>query len=210
MDQSERNYLPAAGRHWMLPLYDPIVWILGGSASRRKLVEQAGIEAGHRVLEIGCGTGSLTVTIKKMHPQADVVGMDPDPNALAIATSKAERAGLRIEFDRGFSDHLAYPDASFDCVFSSFMFHHLPPGEKSATLGDIRRVLKTGGTFHLLDFVPARSGFARAIGHLFHAGHGAADRLGELLEKAGFVDSAEVDHGSTLFGSIAYYRARNP
>ncbi|MDO8433017.1 MAG: class I SAM-dependent methyltransferase [Candidatus Binatus sp.] len=208
MEHSERSYIPAAGQHWMLPLYDTMVWMLGGDASRRKLIEQAAIQGGHRVLDIGCGTGSLAVMLKKTHPGAEVVGLDPDPKVLSIARGKAERSGVRIEFDQGFSDHLAYAGASFDRVFSSFMFHHLPHEERSATLAEIRRVLKTGGSLHLVDFVPARSGFARAMGHLFHGGHhGIEDQVVPLMEKAGFADSAEVEYGSTLFGSIAYFRA---
>ncbi len=75
MEHSERSYIPAAGQHWMLPLYDTMVWILGGGASRRKLIEQAAIQSGHRVLDIGCGTGSLAVLLKKTHPGAAVVGL---------------------------------------------------------------------------------------------------------------------------------------
>src|SRR5258708_40281405 len=106
MDHSERSYLPAAGRHWMFPLYDTIVCVIGGNTWRRKLVAQARIEAGNRVIEIGCGTGSIPVLIKQTNPTADVVGLDPDPRALAIAKQKAERAGFKLEFDQGFSDRL--------------------------------------------------------------------------------------------------------
>jgi ubiquinone/menaquinone biosynthesis C-methylase UbiE len=210
MEHSERNYIPAAGQHWMLPLYDAMVWILGGGATRRRLIEQSAIGPGARVLEIGCGTGSLVLAVKKSHRDAQVVGLDPDPKALAIARDKAERAGAKIQLDEGFSDRLSYPDAAFDRVLSSFMFHHLRPEERAATLRETRRVLKAGGTFHVVDFVSARNGFARSIGHLFHAGHGVEDGLASLIEQAGFIETAEVDHGSTLFGSIAYYRASNP
>jgi ubiquinone/menaquinone biosynthesis C-methylase UbiE len=212
MDQPERSYIPAAGQHWLLPLYDPLLWILRGDALKRPLIEQAAITSGFRVLDVGCGTGSLTVLIKRLHPQAEVVGLDPDSKALSIAKRKAERAGLSVEFDRGFADRLAYPDASFDRVFSSFMFHHLKRDEKSATLGEIRRVLKAGGSLHLLDFAPPRSFFSRAVGHLFHqAGHvdNIAGRIPSLVDEAGFVDSEEVAHRDTFVGSIAYYRAVN-
>jgi ubiquinone/menaquinone biosynthesis C-methylase UbiE len=212
VEHSERNYLPAAGRHWMLPLYDTFVWIVGGNASRRKLIQQAGIEAGSRVLEIGCGTGSIPVQIKQAYPAADVVGLDPDPRALEIARRKAERAGLKIDLDQGFSDHLPYADASFDRVFSSFMIHHLQPAARSATLAAIRRVLKPGGSFHLLDFVPARTPVAKTLGHLFHGpahAHVESDFI-SLLRQAGFVDARELEDGSTLVGSIAYFRAQNP
>ncbi|MBI1818038.1 MAG: class I SAM-dependent methyltransferase [Deltaproteobacteria bacterium] len=211
MDQPERSYIPAAGQHWLLRLYDPLLWILRGDALKRPLIEQAAITPGFRVLDVGCGTGSLTVLIKRLHPQAAVVGLDPDDKALAIAKRKVERAGLSVEFDRGFADRLAYPDASFDRVFSSFMFHHLTRDEKSATLGEIRRVLKVGGSLHLLDFAPPRSFLSRVVGHLFHqAAHvedNVAGRIPSLIAEAGLVDCEEVAHRNTLVGSIAYYRA---
>lgn len=214
MDQIERSYIPAAGQHWLLPFYDPFVWILGGNAFRRPLIEQAALKSGMRVLDIGCGTGSLAVLIKQSHPQVEVVGLDPDPKALAIATGKSDRAGLAIQFEQGFSDRLGYADASFDRVFSSLMFHHLKPDEKSATLREVRRVLKPGGSLHLLDFVPARSFFARTVGHLFHrAGHvehNIEARFESLMAEAGFFEPREVADRNTLLGTIAYFRASKP
>src|SRR5258708_9477815 len=133
MEDVERNYLPAMGKRWLLPLYDPLLRLFGVNASHRTLIEQATIRNGFRVLDIGCGTGSLAVQIKKLHPEVEVVGLMPDPEALSIGKRNANRAGLSVEFDRGFSDHMSYPVASFDRVFSSFMFHHLKPAGRSAT-----------------------------------------------------------------------------
>lgn len=213
MEKPERSYIPAAGYDWLLPLYDPFQWILGGNTVKRPLIEQAAIESGCRVLDIGCGTGSLTVLIKKLYPLAEVVGLDPDPKALSIAKRKAERAGLSVEFDRGFGDRLAYADASFDRVFSSFMFHHLTRDEKSATLREVRRVLKPGGSLHLLDFGPPRSAFARAVGHLLHrVGHlqdNVEGRITSFMGEAGLVHPEEVAHRGTFVGNVAYYRAIN-
>src|ERR1700675_3991093 len=114
MEHAERNYLPAMGKRWLLPLYDPLLKLLGADKTKRRLIEQAELRSGFPVLDIGCGTGSLAVLIKRMHPEVGIVGVDPDPAALSISQRKAKRAGLSIEFDRGFSDHLSYPDTSFD------------------------------------------------------------------------------------------------
>ena len=78
-------YVPAAGCDLFLPLYDPIVKLLGGDRARKQLVDQAAIRTGNRVLEVGCGTGSLLFTIKYAHPDVEVVGLDPDPKALTRA-----------------------------------------------------------------------------------------------------------------------------
>jgi len=76
---AQRTYLPAAGRGWALPLYDPLVKLLGGDAARKVLIEQAALSPGLRILDIGCGTGTMAVMIKRLHPNVSVVGLDPDP-----------------------------------------------------------------------------------------------------------------------------------
>ena len=166
------------------------------------------------MLDIGCGTGSLTLLIKRLHPEVEVTGLDPDPKALAIAKRKAERAGLAIQFERGFSNPLPFRDACFERVFSSLMFHHLTQDEKSATLREVRRVLAPGGSLHLLDFGPPRSRFARVAAHVLHrAEHlhdNVAGRIPELLAQAGFRHAEEVDQRGTFVGSLAFYRAVNP
>ena len=213
MEDAERNYMPAMGRRWLLPLYDPLLLLLGVGATHRSLIEQAMIRSGFRVLDVGCGTGSLAVQIKRLHPEVDVVGLDPDPAALSLAKRKANRAGLSVEFDRGFSDHMSYPDASFDCVFSSFMFHHLKANERSATLREICRVLKSGGSLHLLDFTPRESAPPGIIGRLFHRAphesHHFEGRMTSLMSEAGLIDAKEVAKGKIFFGPIAYYRAQH-
>lgn len=215
MNDVERSYIPALGKQWLLPLYDPLLWLFGADSAKRPLIEQAQIKAGFRVLDVGCGTGSLAVLIKKRHTEAEVVGIDPDPAAVSVAQRKANRAGLSIEFDRGFSDHMPYADASFDRVFSSFMFHHLAASEKSATLGEIRRVLKTGGSLHLLDFTRVHGTHLGTgeHGRLVHSRGAVADRIEgrmtSLMDEAGLANAKEVSRRRIFFGPIAYYRADN-
>lgn len=91
--------------------------------------------------------------LKQLHAGVSVVGLEPDPAALALAQRKAQRAGVGVHFDRGFSDQLPYADASFDRVSCTFMFRLLPTAETETTLRDIRRVPRVGCSFHLLDLV---------------------------------------------------------
>jgi ubiquinone/menaquinone biosynthesis C-methylase UbiE len=214
MVEHSRSYLPAAGHDWFLPLYDPVVKLLGGDAARRALLDQAAIQPGHRVLDIGCGTGTMVTLIKRLHPEVEVVGLDPDPKALARARRKAERASVTIEFDQGFADDLPYPDASFDRVFSSFMFHHLEQAEKEGALREGRRVLKPGGSLHLLDFGGNEPGTDGFLARLFHSSHRLRDNseghILSLMCQAGFADSKKVSQGAMLFGLVRFscYRAR--
>ncbi len=212
MVEPGRIYLPAAGHHWSLPLYDPLVKLLGGNAARALLLEQAAVRPGHRVLDIGCGTGSLLVLIKSKHPNVEAVGLDPDPRALERARRKARRAAFSIQLDQGFSDELPYPEGAFDRVFSSFMLHHLEPAEKETTLREVRRVLRPGARFHLLDFATPDS--AGPLARRLHSSHrlkdNSDDQILSLMRRAGLSDAQRVAGRSLLIGHIAYYEALVP
>ena len=208
-----RPYLPAAGYDWALPFYDPLVKLLGGDRALRVLADQADLRPGHRVLDVGCGTGTLAVMLKTRHPDVDVVGLDPDPKALLRARRKAYGAKVSVQLDRGFSDELPYADGSFDRVFSSFMFHHLGPEEKEKTVREVRRVLKPGATLHLLDFGGAGPPGEGVLARWLHVHHRLRDNFGgqilALLNQAGFADAREAARGRLwFFARIAYYQAR--
>jgi len=198
----------------MLLFYDPVSRLLGFGSYQRALVEQARVRPGGSVLEIGCGTGNLTLLAKRMHPAANVVGLDPDPAALARARRKAARKGLSVGLDLGFAQELPYPDAWFDLVLSAFMFHHLGPDEKRGSLREARRVLKPGGSLHMLDF---GEGQASPGGFFLHRPRrrGRTDHRSEsvtaLMRGAGFDEPAEVAHQAAgVMGSMTYYRADAP
>src|SRR3990170_3351836 len=93
------KYIPAFGHHMLTPLYDvAIKWLMPEDRFKRHLIRQAEIRRGHRVLDLGCGTGTLTILIKQLHPESEVIGLDGDPKVLEIARAKAKRAGVEIAF----------------------------------------------------------------------------------------------------------------
>lgn len=216
MEQSQRAYLPAAGRDSFLPFYDLLTKLTGADQARKILLGQANLRPGQRALDVGCGTGTLAVLIKRLYPSVTVVGLDPDPRALARAKRKAERASLFVRFDQGFSDELPYAEASFDRVFSSFMLHHLQPGEKLKTLQEVRRVLRPGGSLHLLDFGGPKSGANGFLAHFVHSSQhlkdNAEDRVLTLMRQAKFQEPRVAGHQTVLFGQAdaVYYQGAVP
>lgn len=211
--ESRRAFIPGMGVEWLLPLYDPFTRLLGVDRARRALIVQAHLQPHHHVLDIGCGTGSLAVLIEQLFPGVEVIGLDPDEKALARAKLKAQRAKVAIQFDVGFSDALSYPTASFDRVFSSFMFHHLARDDKQRTLGEIRRVLKDGGSLHLLDFDgPVESGHGwrwRGLHSHPRLTDNAERTILELMKEVGLAEPKKTSDRTLLGGSlrIAYYQA---
>ena len=212
---SQREFLPAAGRDLFLPLYDPIVSLMGFDRARRELISAANLRAGQRILDIGCGTGTLVVMLKRQYASSEVAGLDPDPKALRRARIKAKQAGVSVQFDQAFADKLPYKDDSFEHIFSSFMFHHLEERERENMLREVLRILTPSGSFHLLDFVSN------------HDSHGLLDRwfqsharmkdnsdatILELMSSVGLTNAAKVKEGSMLFGFLrtAFYQATSP
>lgn len=210
---NQHDYLPAAGHDRMLPFYDLFTRFLGAGKVHSALVQQAGLTPGAKVLEIGCGTGNLTIAAKDAQPAAEVVGTDPDPLALARAQRKLNgRTGIR--FERAYAQDLHFPDATFDRVLSSFMLHHLDSEVKPLLAAEVFRVLRPGGTLHLVDVgghVNAADGRgSRRMLKNHHVAENLGDGIPRLLRAAGF-DCQEVD--SRLYryiGRATYYRATRP
>jgi SAM-dependent methyltransferase len=148
---TERDYIPGLGKHFLLPLYDVVHHVFGLRPVHQEMITLAALRDGHRVLDVGCGTGNLLRSTGKRHRDLDLVGLDPDPRALARAGRKARRAGLTMRLDRGFAQELPYPDDSFDRVFSSLMLHHLDTASKDALLAEVHRVLRPDGLLVLAD-----------------------------------------------------------
>lgn len=213
MPDTPPTYVPAAGRDWALPLYDRLVRLLGMDAKRSLLVEQAALRPGHRALDIGCGTGTLAIAVKRLYSGVEVAGLDPDRKALARARRKAQEAGVEVRFDAGSCDELPYPDARFDRLFSSFMFHHLRPEQQAATLAEARRVLAPGGSFHLVDFVrpeaPDAGRRARWLTSHRHFRESTESRLAALFRQTGFARVEKVGEETIFFGLLpmVFYRA---
>lgn len=206
----DRHYLPGMGLSFLLPLYDPVTRMMGIGAVHRRLAEQAELDSAQRVLEIGCGTGNLALLIKQRSPHLDVVGLDPDAKALARAARKAGRAGVDLRLDRGFADELPYPDGSFDRVLSALMFHHLEAASRLATLREVRRVLRPGGSLHLVDFggdSDHPKGLARMARRSHKMDDNWGDRIPALMRDAGFSEPRQTAQQAKAIGPLAYYRA---
>lgn len=119
------------------------------------LVRQALIDAiqtkPRRILDLGCGTGSATLMLKQAFPEAEVIGLDLSPYMLVAAEYKAQQAGLNIHWRHGKAEQTGLPDASFDLVTASLLFHETPPLISQAILHEGFRLLTVGGEVLILD-----------------------------------------------------------
>lgn len=216
--RSSNEVIPALGRHWLTPLYDGVVAVTTRErVTKGALIQQAQLQAGQRVLDLGTGTGSLAILAKRVEPGVDIIGLDGDSTILEIAVRKARRAGTEIEFQLGRAQCLPFPGLSFDRVVSSLFFHHLSWADKAQAAQEISRVLKPGGQLHVADWgrpsnrmmsaafatVQLLDGFANTTDHR----HG---RLPEVFIAAGFESVHQERTIDTMCGTLAFYSASKP
>ena len=217
MPNKSEQYIPALSYDRLTFLYDPVVRLTTREAAfKMALLAQAQIQPGQRVLDLACGTATLTIAIKLAHPQATVVGIDGDPAILRQARAKAERNRADIQFDEGLSYELPYADESFDHVLSSLFFHHLTRGNKLRTLAEVRRVLKPGGEFHVADWGAPQNVLMKLASQGIVMLDGAttkdnfAGQLPEFIGRPGFEGVEETQHFNSLFGTIRLHKAHKP
>jgi ubiquinone/menaquinone biosynthesis C-methylase UbiE len=207
------GYIPALGHDLLTPLYDPLLrWVMREERFKRRLIEQADVRGGHRVLDLGCGTGTLTVMVKQARPNAEVVGLDGDVNVLKIARAKADKAGVQLLLHQEMAYEIPYRDGYFDRVLSSLVLHHLTAADKKRTLADVFRVLRAGGELHVVDFGRPRTLYSRLVAFVSARSEQMADnvrgRLPGMFREAGFENVEETGQFMTMAGALSFYRAR--
>jgi ubiquinone/menaquinone biosynthesis C-methylase UbiE len=215
---SDRGYLPALRLRALTRFYDPIVGLTTREGLfKSRLVEQVSPAPHERILDLGCGTGTLALLIKQAEPRAEVFGLDADPEILDRARAKAAAAGAETRFDEGLSDQLPYEDESFDVVVSTLFFHHLTPVAKRQSVNEIARILRPGGMLRVADWGRPSDPVMRALSFSIRILDGfeptrdnIAGALPAIFEAGGLAGAAETGRIRTVYGTLAFYKAERP
>ncbi len=212
---NEDRYITALRYRWLTPLYDPLMnLLLKEQKFKGRLLEALDLRSGQRVLDVGCGTGTLTILIERACRNVSVLGLDGDPDVLKIARQKATAANAHAEFVQALVDNMPFGADSIDRIASSLLFHHLTSEGKRRALRDIFRVLAPGGKLCIADWGKAQNKLMRGVFLAVQLLDGFATTdenvragLSPCLEEAGFADVKEVDRQMTFFGTLALYTA---
>jgi len=209
------EFTPALGRFAPTRFYDRVVTLTRERLWRALVAGHVAPRPDEVILDVGCGTGSLAVVLGRMQPRAQVVGVDPDPEMLAVARRKAEAAGVAVRWRVGLGDALTEPPGSMHTVVSSLVLHQCPVAVKQAVLASMFAVLRPGGRLVIADYGWQRTRLMRLAFRTVQLADGRADTqpnadgvLPELISGAGFHDVREVEVVPTVTGSISVYVAR--
>ena len=204
------RYIPALSFHWLTPFYDPLLkWVMREESFKHKLIQQANIHPQMKVLDLGCGTGTLTLMLKRAYPEAQITGLDVDPQVLDIARNKTRATD--IQWDEGLASSLPYPGSAFDRVVTSLVIHHLNQEDKRRAFKEVYRVLKPHGELHVLDFGAPHSSLTRFMTTYMRRLEETADNFDGMIPRfiteAGFRSVNEAENFVTLFGPLSLWRA---
>lgn len=200
----------------LTPLYDAFIRLfMPEMEMRRALADRVAPPPGARILDLGCGTGTFAAMMARENPGCAVVGIDPDPDVLAVAERKAARSGARVELRVAGAEALPFEADSFDTVTSTLAFHHLPPVVKRAALREALRVLRPGGSLLILDFGRPDGALQAILGYLAGFLDGwatTAENVGgkvpELMREAGVGDVRDTYRRATLFGTLRLHEGK--
>lgn len=185
---------------------------------RRAIVEQLRHAAPDGILDVGCGTGTLALLLRREFPQAAVVGVDGDEEVLRIARRKAEGfADAPVIFKKAWATSLPFQDGSWHAATSSLVLHHLPDGDKLLALREMRRVLQPGGVLVVADFGKPSgilTGMLFSVAQFFDGfDTTAANRRGDIprmMAQSGFTQVRTIRRIDTAFGTLDILQAFTP
>jgi ubiquinone/menaquinone biosynthesis C-methylase UbiE len=216
---STGEFKPALRFDRLTALFDPVVALTTRERAFKRLVlERARIEAGERLLDLGCGTGTLALMAHAQQPAAAIAGLDADPAILAQARAKTAAAGAPIDFHEGFSTRLPFAGERFDAIVSTLFFHHLSDADKRATAAEALRVLAPDGRLVVADLGrPQDPAMRLAVAATVQLLDGrpttslnVAGGLPRVFADAGFTAVTVTDRLRTPVGTIELVSARRP
>ncbi|MFD1933313.1 MULTISPECIES: class I SAM-dependent methyltransferase [Nonomuraea] len=213
---SQPTFTPALGRLGRTRLYDPVLVLTRERLWRSLVAMHVAPRPDDTIVDVGCGTGSQAVLLHRLEPQARIIGVDPDPETLALARRKSDADATAPQWRLGMGDALIelLGPGSADTVVSSLVLHQCPLPMKRSILTSMHAVLRPGGKLVIADYGLQRTTLMRLAFCTVQLADGLQDTqpnaegvLPRLMTAAGFGDVREAEVIPTMTGSISIYVA---
>lgn len=217
---NQKNFTPALGRAELTADYDRVIGVMTRETKwRGRLVGSIAPQIGETVVDLGCGTGTLAIMLASAAPNVRVIGVDPDPDVLTLATEKALGQQIDIEFFEALGGERieGLPYGNADKVLASLVLHHCPIDAKQALLANAYALLKTGGALFIADYGVQKTLLMQILFNQVRSLDGyentRANKDGMvpvLMSQLGFVAVTEHWTVQTPSGSISLWAGRKP
>lgn len=212
----DKNHIPALKYNWMTQFYDNLISnFLREKTFKSKLIESIASANPKHILDIGCGTATLSLMLENSYREACVTGLDGDEKILAIAKQKIEHGHSKVKLIQAMSYQIPVSSNLFHVVTSSLMLHHLHADVKTKTLVEVYRVLQPGGIIAIADWGTPSNLLMRLVFYIVQFLDGfetttdnVRGKIPEYLSNAGFRDVREIEKLDTMLGTISIYQGK--
>jgi SAM-dependent methyltransferase len=195
-------------------------WLISLASPERafypSLIELAAVRSGDRVLDLGCGNGDFLAAVASSEAGAVLYGLDPDSDALELASRRIFGTVHPVELHLGVAERLPFEDDEFDVLTVSLVFSRLNRRQQDAALAECLRVLRPGGRLLLSEWEGSEALLGQALELPLRAVRDAlgmsarTPRLADQAAVAGFHPPEVVERFQTLAGPILLLEAFVP
>lgn len=216
MSQSE--FIPALRYHVLTPLYDKFIRLVVPERQiKLRVIELANPSTGDKLLDFGCGTGTLLKLLAEQHATAKAYGVDIDERMMRVAKIKLEKFSDQVTLVSYEGGKLPFENNLFDTVVSSWVFHHFTDEQKVEAFEQIFAKLKPSGKLIIADWGKPSNLLMRllffcvqVVDNFKTTAANVAGKIPHFMRLAGFENVKTIESKSTPLGTLAYYTGEKP
>lgn len=212
IENKNRNedFIPALKFKRLTGFFDTFLKVfMNEDKIKRDFIEIVQIKDYDKILDFGCGTGTLLQILSTRHPNNKFIGVDIDKNVLELAKKKLMQNNTEIVLDIYDGLRMPYEDNYFDKILSSLVIHHISTENKPLIFREIQRTLKPGGEIFIMDLGKQKGLYPQLVTFVLKKFEPINDNIHGLiplfLREAKFENIYQMKEYKTWFGNLTIY-----